>query len=80
MYGIAGSHRMATIDDLNISITQMNSPDLLALIHKLRFSRRTKKKITSTKSVQKKKPKAPNLSLLTNEQRLEILKDLEGIK
>ena len=69
---------MATIDDLNISITQMNSPDLLALIHKLRFSRRTKKTKTSTKST--KKPKAPNLSLLTNEQRLEILKDLEGME
>lgn len=71
---------MATIDDLNISITQMTSPELLTLIHKLRFSRRTKKKTTSTKSVQKKKPKTPNLNLLTNEQRLEILRELEGIK
>ncbi len=71
---------MATIDNLNISITQMAQPELLALIHKLRFSRRTKKNIKTTTKSTKKKPKAPDLSLLTEERRLEIIKELENLE
>lgn len=74
---------MATIDDLNTSITQMNPTDLLSLIHKLRSSRRTKKvqKMT-TRSVQRRKDK-PTISMagltkrLSKETKLELIKMFE---
>lgn len=84
---------MATIDDLNKSITEMSQEELLAKIRELRQSRRTLK--DDTKSAKKvaarggapAKPRAKQppkevdmkslFASMTPEQRLKMLEELE---
>lgn len=71
---------MATIDNLNISITQMTQDDLITLISKLRLSRRTKKKTfkTTTRKVMKKDKNPKDIFKSSSDlQRTQIIAALE---
>jgi ribosomal protein L7/L12 len=70
---------MATIDDLNRSISQMTTEELNARILELRKSRRISK--AAPKTVSKASGKSPDLaslmSMLSKEELAELLKTLE---
>ena len=72
---------MATINDLNISITNLSHEAQQLLIKQLRESRRIpkKKRVVVGRKATSKKPK-DLISSLTNEQKKQLLKLLEGTK
>jgi len=73
---------MATIDNLNTSISEMSSSELLERILALRKSRRVVKKVTKAKP-KPKKPKAFELRLTnknsTPEEKASVIKDYGNI-
>ena len=73
---------MATIDDLNISISNMVYEEAFALVKRLRESRRIKKgKFSKPRaSSSPRTPKKPKdlLTMLTPEQKAILLETLEG--
>ncbi len=71
---------MATIDNLNTSITEMEHERLTKLFLEIRQSRRIKKKKPTSTS--KAKPEATTKSLLakmSEEQRIALIAELEGL-
>lgn len=71
---------MATISDLNTSITQMLPNEAQSLVKQLRESRRiVKKTVVSGRKSTKTKPKVEDLiPLFTDEQKQQLLALLEG--
>lgn len=75
---------MTTIESLNTSITQMPFEEALGLIETIRRSRKIVKKPVKKAAVKKASSKAPRkkkgdvFTQLTDKQKLELIKKLEG--
>ena len=71
---------MATINDLNTSISDMNEEDAMKLLMGIRSNRRTKK-VTKRTTKKKSAPRKKQFSLedLSEEQRLQLIATLEDM-
>ena len=73
---------MATIDDLNQSISEMSTEELNQRILDLRKSRRIPKKVSTTKSKSAKSTKPADITSIMNtmskEELQKLLTELEG--
>ena len=71
---------MATIDDLNTSISSLNEQESIDLIMKIRSNRRkSKKKTISTKKKTAKKERVITINDLSESQRLKLISELEEL-
>ena len=73
---------MASIEDLDkISITDMSKGELINLLRDIRLSRRTpSKKVARRKPAAKRPTKPLNINNLTNEQTVNLIKQLEKLQ
>ena len=69
---------MATISSLKTSITQMAMEEAFDLIKETRFQRR-QRPVKKTKAKTAKVQKPLNVNVLTKDQKLKLLKELEGL-
>lgn len=71
---------MATIDDLNTSITEMSDEELQSRMLDLRKSRRVNKKPTKTKTIAKPKQLSiiSLMGSMSEEDKAELIRTLEG--
>ena len=73
-----GTKKMATIDDLRKSITEMSDDELFNLHREVRQSRRTSKRVTKpTKKTKKEINMVEMVKGMSEEDRRQLLKELE---
>lgn len=73
---------MATIDDLNTSISEMSQEEATRLLMGIRSNRRTRKTAVKTTKKKKSAPKKKlvfSLEDLSDEQRLKLIAELEDM-
>jgi len=70
---------MATIDDLNTSISEMSAQDASDLIYKIRSDRRIKKIKKKTTKKRSKKKQTVTIKSLSEDQKQQLILELEGM-
>ena len=71
---------MATINDLRKSITEMSDDELFKLHREVRQSRRTSKRVTKPTKKTKKEINVVDMAKgMSEEDRRELIKELEGM-